>query len=95
MIVSDTLQVVLHYVTVTLQVVLNYVTDILQVVLHYVTDTLFQFLTFAKYPELTITQIWSHDENGFMTGLGQGIQEWTKKILRKTAFKKLPVIWSA
>ena len=40
MIVSDTLQVVLHYVTITLQVVLNYVTDILQVVLHYVTDTL-------------------------------------------------------
>ena len=27
--------------------------------------------------------------------LGQGIQEWTKKNLWKTASKKLEVIWSA
>ena len=27
--------------------------------------------------------------------MGQGIQEWTKKNLLKTAFKKFEVIWSA
>ena len=27
--------------------------------------------------------------------MGQGIQEWTKKYLRKTAFKKSEVIWFA
>ena len=27
--------------------------------------------------------------------MGQGIQEWTKKNLWKTAFKKFEVIWSA
>ena len=27
--------------------------------------------------------------------MGQGIQEWAKKKLWKTAFKKIEVIWSA
>ena len=31
------------------------------------------------------------DENN----MGQGIQEWTKQNLWKTAFKKFEVIWSA